>query len=108
VRTPWVNQLDVGIQQELPGFFKTHKSVVRLDIYNFLNLLNEDWGQTENVGGFDTRYLATLSKVNPDGTYVYNLASNSPQKLSVYDYNSGYPQRVVSRWSALLTFRYEF
>lgn len=107
-RTPWVNQMDVSFQQELPGFFKEHKSVLRLDIYNFLNLLNKDWGQTRNVGGYDTRYLAKLSKVNADGTYVYDLSSSSPQQLSVYDYNSGYPSRVVSRWSALLTFRYEF
>src|SRR3546814_9374051 len=31
---------------ELPGFFEGHKGVIRLDIYNFLNLLNEDWGLT--------------------------------------------------------------
>ena len=96
------------MQQELPGFFKEHKSVIRLDIYNFLNMLNKDWGLTKNVGGYDTRYLAKLSKVNADGTYVYDLSSNAPQNLAVYDYNSGYPSRVVSRWSALLTFRYEF
>src|SRR3546814_10740405 len=36
-RYSWVNQLDVSFQQELPGFFKGHKSVIRLDIYNFLN-----------------------------------------------------------------------
>lgn len=107
-RNPWVNQLDVSVQQELPGFFKEHKSVIRLDIYNFLNMLNKDWGLTKNVGGYDTRYLAKLSKVNADGTYVYDLSSNAPQQLAVYDYNSGYPSRVVSRWSALLTFRYEF
>ncbi len=107
-RNPWVNQLDVSFQQELPGFFKDHKSIIRLDIYNFLNLLNDDWGITKNVGGFDTRYLAGLSSVNPDGTYVYNLASNAPQNLSVYDASSSFPSRVVSRWSALLTLRYQF
>nr|WP_269450828.1 TonB-dependent receptor [Stenotrophomonas sp. MMGLT7] len=107
-RSPWVNQLDVSFQQELPGFFKEHKSLIRLDIYNFLNMLNKDWGVTRNPGEFDTRYLASLSKVNADGSYVYDLSSNSPQQLSEYDFNSGYPSRVVSRWSALLTFKYEF
>lgn len=107
-RNPWVNQLDLGIQQELPGFFKSHKSVVRLDVYNFLNMLNKDWGLTENVGGFDTRYLAGLSRVNADGSYVYNIATNSPQDLTVYDASSNFPSRVVSRWSLLLTLRYQF
>jgi hypothetical protein len=110
-RMPWVNQLDLGIQQELPGFFKDHKSIVRLDIYNFLNMLNSDWGQTMYTGGFDTRNFAGIKSVNPDGTYVYNLGSASRptyEELSPYDAWSGSPSRVVSRWSAQLTFRYEF
>ena len=108
VRTPWVNQLDLGIQQELPGFMKGHKSILRLDVYNFLNMLNKKWGVTENVGGFDTRYFSTLNKVNANGTYVYDLKNNSPQTLSAYDFNSGYPSRVVSRWSVLATLKYTF
>lgn len=109
-RTPWVNQLDLAIQQELPGFFKDHKSVIRLDIYNFLNMLDKDWGVTKYVGpgnatGYDTRYLAGLTGVTADGGYVYNLASNAPQQLAVYDYNNN---KAISRWSLLLTLRYEF
>ncbi|QIL20164.1 TonB-dependent receptor [Thermomonas sp. HDW16] len=110
-RLPWVNQLDVGIQQELPGFFKSHKAVVRLDFYNFLNLLNKDWGITKSVGGFDTRYLASLGGIRPDGGYVYNLGSATTptwQQLSNYDANSAFPSRVVSRWSVLMTVKYEF
>ncbi|UOV09726.1 carboxypeptidase regulatory-like domain-containing protein [Pseudoxanthomonas sp. F37] len=111
-RLPWINQLDVSLQQELPGFFKEHKSIIRLDIYNFLNMLNKDWGVTEEIGGFDTRYFANLGRVNADGTYVYNIvnSSGSPtyQSLRPYDANSSYPSRVVSRWSVLMTLRYEF
>lgn len=117
VRTPWVNQLDLGIQQELPGFFKKHKSVLRLDVYNFLNLLNKDWGETMMVpGGFDTRYLASMgSTVRADGGYVYNLGTPTAtdqlpntQKLAVYESNSVFQNRTVSMWSLLLTLRYEF
>ena len=111
-RYPWVNQLDVSLQQELPGFFRGHKSVVRLDIYNFLNLLDSDWGHT--MGGTfsdNTRYLARLASVNPDGTYTYNLGSESNPNwddLEEYDASGSQPSRVVSRWSAMLTLRYEF
>lgn len=117
-RLPWVNQLDLGIQQELPGFFKEHKSVIRLDIYNVLNLMNRDWGNTGSVGGFDTRQLVALSGINADGTYVYSLGTDNPntpeveipnvQQLTTYDSSSAFPNRLVSRWSAMLTFRYEF
>ena len=107
-RLPWVNQIDLGIQQELPGFFKEHKAVVRLDIYNFLNMLNSDWGVTQEIGGFDTRYLARLGSVKANGTYVYNLGSaSSPTWQELRPYEGRVP-RVVSRWSALLTVRYEF
>lgn len=111
-RYPWVNQLDLGIQQELPGLFREHKSIIRLDIYNVLNLLNSSWGKTMGETFSDnTRYLARLATVNPDGTYTYNLGSDSNpswEELSEYDASSAYPSRVVSRWSAMLTFRYEF
>lgn len=107
-RLPWVNQVDLGIQQELPGFFKEHKSIVRLDVYNFLNMLNSDWGVTEEVGGYDSRYLARLARVTPDGGYVYNLGTESnPTWQSLRPYEGRVP-RVVSRWSVLLTLRYEF
>ena len=110
-RMPWINQLDLGIQQEFPGFSQGHKSTVRLDIYNFLNMLNQDWGITEQIDGFDTRFLAGLDGINADGTYVYDLGTaDNPswQNLTPYDADSRYPSRVVSRWSILLTLRYEF
>lgn len=107
-RLPWVNQLDLGLQQELPGFMQDHKTRVRLDIYNVLNMLNSDWGVTEEIGGFDTRYLARLGRVNADGTYVYNLGTaDNPTWQDLRPYEGRVP-RVVSRWSVLLTVRYEF
>ncbi len=103
---PWVNDLDVGLQQEIPGFFHDNKAVVRLDIYNFLNMLNKDWGTSESVGT-TFRSLAAVSGIT-DGQYDYNLGTpTSPtwQKTTLYD---GSTYRVVSRWSAMLTVRYEF
>ena len=107
-RLPWVHQLDLGLQQELPGLFAGHKSIVRLDVYNFLNALNKDWGVTQEIGGFDSRYLARLGTLTPDGEYVYNLGSTtSPTWQDLRPYEGRVP-RVVSRWSVLLTLRYEF
>ncbi|WP_223809500.1 TonB-dependent receptor [Thermomonas sp. XSG] len=106
---PWINQLDVGFQQELPGFFKGNKVVVRLDIYNFLNMVNKDWGQQDGLGFFGTRRLAYVSGVT-NGKYVYDLgtaASPAWQEFGVYDSYAN-PSRVISRWQALLTVRYQF
>ncbi|MDE3209423.1 MAG: carboxypeptidase regulatory-like domain-containing protein [Pseudomonadota bacterium] len=107
----WVNQLDMSFSQEVPGIFKGNKGVVRLDVYNFLNLLDNKWGQTVNTQ-FNTRTLAGYNGVNAQGQYVYSLPTDSagnyqPQQLIRYDAGSN-PTRVVSRWSAMLTLRYTF
>ncbi len=106
---PWVQQLDIGFQQEFPGFFNGNKVVVRLDIYNFLNMLNKDWGQQEGLGYFGTRRLANVADVT-GGQYVYDLGTPTKpnwQEFGVYDTYAN-PARVISRWQALLTIRYKF
>ncbi len=112
---PWINQLDMGFQQELPAFSKRDKFVMRLDIYNFLNFLNKDWGQQNGLGFFGTRRLANVADVT--GTcptncqYVYQLKDSSGnairQNYGVYDTYTN-PSRVISRWQAMLTVRYQF
>jgi hypothetical protein len=110
-RQPWINQLDLGVQQELPGFFNDNKIVVRLDVYNFLNMLNKDWGTQEGLGYFATRRLANIADVNDAGQYVFDLGTEarpSWQDYSVYDSIGTPPSRVTSRWSAVLTLKYQF
>ncbi|KZC35036.1 hypothetical protein RHOFW510R12_31770 [Rhodanobacter sp. FW510-R12] len=107
----WVNQLDMSFSQEIPGLFKGNKGVVRLDVYNFLNLLDKKWGQTVNTQ-YNTRTLAGYDGVNAQGQYIYSLPTDKsgnyqPQQLIRYDAGSN-PTRVVSRWSAMLTLRYTF
>ena len=109
-RMPWSNQFDLGIQQEIPGFMKGHKGVVRLDIFNFLNLLNNDWGVTQYLNSYNTRNLAGYSGVDADGKYIYYLGKPGQpqwQDYSVYDAGRN-PTRSVSRWSMLVTLRYTF
>ncbi|MBS0570445.1 MAG: TonB-dependent receptor [Proteobacteria bacterium] len=106
---PWVHQLDVGLQQELPGFFGKDHFIVRMDIFNFLNLLNKNWGNQEGLGFYATRRLANVSDV-ANGKYVYNLGTPTApswQNFGVYDTYTN-PARVISRWQILLTLKYAF
>ena len=107
----WVNQLDMSFSQEVPGLFKGNKGVVRLDVYNFLNLLDKNWGQTQH-NQYNTRQLAGYNGVNAQGQYLYYLPTDKngnyqPEQLVTYDAGLN-PTRVVSRWSAMLTLRYSF
>jgi hypothetical protein len=41
-RSPWVNNVDLRISQELPGIFEGHSAKIWFDIQNFGNLINKD------------------------------------------------------------------
>jgi hypothetical protein len=107
-RSPWVNQLDLSFRQEVPAFFPSGaKGQVKLDIFNFLNMLNKDWGRESRVGFPYTRDLATFAGVDPaTGQYVYSLPTRNghyaPESKIIYDDNA------VSRWSVLVTLTYKF
>jgi hypothetical protein len=116
-RSAWVNQIDLSLSQEIPGIFKGNKGEIRLDVYNFLNVLNKKWGEQYYVGFPYTRNLAAFGGVDPaTGKYIYQLPTDAngnyqPGLKGYYDAptdNSATKVNPVSRWSAMLTVRYTF
>lgn len=67
-RAGWINQLDLSFSQEIPGIFKGNKGIVRLDIYNFGNLLNKHWGIEKRVNFPGGRALADFYGVDQVGS----------------------------------------
>ncbi|VXB45191.1 Oar protein [Luteimonas sp. 9C] len=99
-RNDWVNQFDIRISQELPGFFN-NKAEIWLDILNVGNLINKDWGRIEEVGFPAMKGIVEYGGVDPaTGKYVYRF--NRPDEASIYD------DKGVSRWAAQIGFRYKF
>jgi hypothetical protein len=45
-RSPWQNRMDLSVRQSIPEL-RGHRLSVQLDVVNFLNLLNSEWGQTD-------------------------------------------------------------
>lgn len=43
-RSPWTNTVNVSLRQALPAI-RGQAFTVQLDVFNFMNLLNPDWGQ---------------------------------------------------------------
>jgi len=43
-RSPWTNTMNVSLRQALPAVFG-QTLTAQLDVFNFLNLLNANWGQ---------------------------------------------------------------
>ena len=97
----WVNQFDIRVTQELPGFMSGHKSEIWLDVLNVGNLINKDWGRIEEIGFPGARGVVEYGGVDPEtGKYVYRW--NGADELRLYD------ERGISRWSLQVGFRYKF
>lgn len=106
--SPWINRVDLSFKQQVPGLFKGNKGEIRFDIFNFLNLLNNKWGDVNDVDFPQVRTLANFAGVDPaTGKYIYSLPTDksgnySPGSLT---YENSHAQSV---WQVLVTLRYTF
>ncbi len=118
-RSGWTNTFDLRVSQELPGFWKGHKSSVTLDVMNVGNLLNKKWGLIEDAGFNANLGVANFAGIcntaaigsgicpaGSQGKYVYRFTG--PQEHQIQEVNGDGVNTGVSRWSAQVTFRYEF
>ncbi|WP_350015777.1 carboxypeptidase regulatory-like domain-containing protein [Rhodanobacter sp. IGA1.0] len=109
----WLNQIDLSFSQEIPGLFKGNKGKIKLDVYNFTNLLNKHWGIEKRANFPGYRNLADFYGVDADGKYIYDISGSSyhdsngnysPQQVPT----STYPSDLAQRWAVQLTVKYTF
>ena len=109
-RANWVNTFDLRISQELPGFFKGHKSKIWVDVQNIGNLLNKDWGHVIDYGFNANLAAASLIGIH-DGKYVYGYRSGTEfgqaSALGVPTDADG-QTNGISQWSVQVGLKYEF
>jgi len=108
-RTPFTHQIDVKIIQDLFTEIGPNKNTLQisLDIFNFTNLLNKDWGRQFTYGGsfFDNNFsLLTLEGYsdNLEPEYTFNQTQTG-EPYATSDQPIG-----GSRWVGLIGFRYLF
>jgi hypothetical protein len=65
-RTPWQHRLDLSVRQSIPPI-RGQQLTLQLDIFNFLNFLNEDWGVNK---------LPTLSAINNNQSALVQTGRN--------------------------------
>lgn len=112
-RSPFQHRMDLSIRQGIPAV-RGQQVSVQLDFFNFLNLLNNDWGQIR---------LPTLSATNNNqSALIQQGRSAGPLSSSLpiftfdnrlYDAATGTPKPFESRtigssWQMQLTLRYSF
>ena len=102
--SPFANNFDLRISQEVPGFTSKHRGVFTFDILNFGNLLNKKWGLinetgfNDGAGGYSRRFVNYAGV--QDGKVVYSV--NDP-----FDFNTK-NNRGESAWALQVSLKYEF
>lgn len=108
-RTPFTHQIDIKILQDIFTDIGPNRNTLQisLDIFNFANLLNKDWGRQFTYGGsfFDNNFrLLRLRGYTDDMQPEYTF--NEPVNGEPY-FTSDSPIGG-SRWVGMIGFRYLF
>lgn len=111
VRNPSVNQFDLRLSQQLPGFFGDNRAEFFVDIQNIGNLINEDWGKIEQFPFPLTAQVARFRGVDPaTGRMVYDVSNYFNEATGAFNFPAPALQDGIaqSRWGVQIGFRYEF
>ncbi|HET7422352.1 MAG TPA: hypothetical protein VFJ92_02255, partial [Gemmatimonadales bacterium] len=97
---PWYSNIDLRILQDFAfGGAQAHNFQVSVDLLNFANLLNSDWGVRKIASASATSPLK-LTRFDDNGAPVFNFTG--PSRTFIDD------PSVYSRWRMQLGLRYFF
>ncbi len=102
-RNPWFNSLDFSLRQTLPAI-GGHRLTLQADIYNFLNFMNDDWGQYRANGRFPQVTGLTVTGRTADGRPSVQFNPNLAQE----ELRFPKPINATSLWQGQVTMRYAF
>ena len=97
VNARWSDRLDIRIDQEIPTFLDGTRGRLFFKIFNFGNLINDDWGTQYDAQFFSIE--AVGADVNDQGQFVYNTFTDQ----SVNDIIE-----IPSLWSVRLGLEIDF
>ena len=111
---PWQQRLDVSVRQTLPEV-RGQKLTLQLDIFNFANVLNKDWGRVKFPvqSLFNNQQLFNQSgrTAGPLNQSMSNLTLNSAIRSAMVNTGSPFsqnPNSAGNNYQMQLTLRYSF
>jgi hypothetical protein len=106
-RTPWTNLVNLSLRQSLPTRRGQNVSV-ELQVYNFLNLLNKNWGR-QTFTFSDITLLNYAGLLNPAGSLI---AGSPTETRPLYQFTPGQQafnfDNISSNYQLQLSLRYSF
>jgi len=116
-RNPWVNEFDVSVAQSLGkvGGKAFENIQMRLDIINFGNLVNKNWGRqafSDQGGTCGAICSATVALVHTGNALPAGVTTNSPLAQGIYTFNTAFQafnaDNASSNYRMQLSMRYSF
>ncbi|HEY4304148.1 MAG TPA: carboxypeptidase regulatory-like domain-containing protein [Gemmatimonadaceae bacterium] len=122
-RTPWTNEFDVAIEQGVqpllralnvsPGVVHGQDISIRLDIINFGNLLNKNWGRQISASNFNPVQIYTQRGIALPGTVTTTTSQvNLTNGVPLATFNSAFDPfsytNVFSNYGMQVSLRYAF
>ena len=111
---PFQQRMDLSVRQTLPGV-KNNRLTVQLDIFNFLNLMNKNWGRVKYPvqSTFPQQQLYNVSgrTAGPLNTSLSNFTLNSSIRSAMLSTGSPFsvnPNSASNNYQLQLTLRYSF
>jgi hypothetical protein len=104
--SPFTNQFDLRISQEVPGFSPKHRGIFTFDFLNVGNMINKEWGRINEVsfrdgaGGLARQFVNYAGIDQATGKMVY--AVNDPSDLTLKQ------AKGESQWAVQITAKYQF
>jgi hypothetical protein len=106
-RSPWTNLVNLSLRQSLPTRSGQNVSV-ELQFYNFLNLLNKNWGR-QTFTFSDITLLNYAGLINPAGSLI---AGSATETRPLYQFTPGQQKfnfdNISSNYQMQLSMRYSF
>lgn len=103
---PWLNRVDIRIAQSIftDMVQKGDKVQVTLDVLNFGNLINSEWGiQDNNVSSYGAAVLGRSGALSPDPTFTMLRDGTGLVSSPTRPANNRF-----TTWSAMIGFKYSF
>ncbi|CAN5883563.1 carboxypeptidase regulatory-like domain-containing protein [soil metagenome] len=113
MRTPWNHDFDLKLMHEFK-FGKSQSLQLSLDLFNVLNLLNNDWGRVNfvtNLNNYTVNFLKFVADANsknpgaPSTGYIPTYNFVKPTGINDHYYTV---DPINSRWQAQIGIKYSF
>ena len=106
-RTPWTKTVNLSARQSIPTL-SGHNVILQLDVFNFLNLLNKNWG-SQLLGSSNSQTLVTRRTwVQPTVGQPLKLANGAQPVVNFSPFTQFKRTNVQSNYALQLQLKYTF